>query len=525
LATGNEDPERFIQWGTTTNVYTDECSAGIGAIGLYSCNLTNLTPNTIYYVRAKATNSAGTSYGTQTAFQTFSEGEGSATTSTLITSPVTSILPYSVTGNASITNTGGDSPQRFIQWGAASGTYPNDCSAGIGTIGAYSCQLTNLTPNTTYYVRAKATNSAGTSFGEELTFQTLSDFLEIPDPDETKVTNAINQGYLSLGTGSINDTDQTTANVGIRMTRTSVYGVSSVTLPASTVITAESENIDASKLNITDVTDNVRGIEGYPNSRGAVKIGIEGKNLTFTNPITISINVGEAYNDAVMNVFYKNDVGDDQWHSQTTCIITDNKCSFQTTHATTYTVNTDGTMVGQTGINLNTDIQEVISLNCGGTTVNLSNITPGTPVTGSSTCTTTTNANGGYSLSVRRDNATETLQKDSQPSTTIPDKTPWDPTANANSGNADTWSGTGLGFTIYDSTATKNNTWWGTGTTLTDANNKYAGFAASQSNIMIHNSYAETSTATSIGYKLDVPPTQKSGAYSGNITYQAVTAP
>jgi hypothetical protein len=182
-------------------------------------------------------------------------------------------------------------------------------------------------------------------------------------------------------------------------------------------------------------------------------------------------------------------------------------------------------MVGDTGINLNTDIQEVISLNCGGATVNLSNITPGTPVTGSSTCTATTNANGGYSLSVKKDNTEETLTKDSEPATTIPDKTPWDPTAKANSGNADIWSGTGLGFTIYDSSATKNNTWWGTGTTLTDANNKYAGFSTDQSNIMIHNNYSETSTQTSIGYKLDVPPTQKSGAYSGNITYQAVTAP
>ena len=182
-------------------------------------------------------------------------------------------------------------------------------------------------------------------------------------------------------------------------------------------------------------------------------------------------------------------------------------------------------MVGETGINLNTEIQEVIALDCGGATVNLANITPGTPVTGSSICTATTNASGGYSLSVQRDDADSTLDKDSETSVNIPDKTPWDPTANASLGNADTWSGTGLGFTLYASTASKNSSWWGTGSTVTDPNNKYAGFSPAQTDIMIHSDYSSLPTATSIGYKLDVPPTQKSGSYSGNITYQAVTRP
>ncbi|MFA5993487.1 MAG: hypothetical protein WC823_00845, partial [Parcubacteria group bacterium] len=64
-ATGNENPTRFMEWGTTTNTYTSSCSAGTGSTGAYSCNLTSLTPDTTYYVRAKATNSAGTSYGTE----------------------------------------------------------------------------------------------------------------------------------------------------------------------------------------------------------------------------------------------------------------------------------------------------------------------------------------------------------------------------------------------------------------------------------------------------------------------------
>jgi len=58
--------------------------------------------------------------------------------------------------------------------GVTSGTYANECSAGIDDAGTYSCVMTGLTPNTTYYVRAKAVNSEGTSYGSETNFTTTS---------------------------------------------------------------------------------------------------------------------------------------------------------------------------------------------------------------------------------------------------------------------------------------------------------------------------------------------------------------
>lgn len=41
-------------------------------------------------------------------------------------------------------------------------------------IGNYSSSITNLIPNTTYYVRAYATNHEGTTYGNQITFTTLS---------------------------------------------------------------------------------------------------------------------------------------------------------------------------------------------------------------------------------------------------------------------------------------------------------------------------------------------------------------
>ncbi len=174
------------------------------------------------------------------------------------------------------------------------------------------------------------------------------------------------------------------------------------------------------------------------------------------------------------------------------------------------------------GVTLQTNVQEVMTLSCDSATVNLGNLVPGTPVTGTSVCTGTTNANGGYNLAVLRNDATTTMDKTTDQSIDITDKTAWDPTG---SGNAATWTGTGLGFTVFASTATKSTTWWGAGASVTDASNKYAGFPSAYANIMVHAAFSAVATTTSIGYKLDVPSTQKSGAYDGVITYQATSIP
>lgn len=171
-------------------------------------------------------------------------------------------------------------------------------------------------------------------------------------------------------------------------------------------------------------------------------------------------------------------------------------------------------------VTLQVDVAEVLAMSVDSATVDMGTLTPGTPVTGSSVVTVTTNANGGYDLKVKRDDSDTTMDHTVLPSYNITDKTAWD-----GSSSAATWSGTGLGFSVYASTATKNATWWGSGTACDDAANKYAGFPSSYTTIMSHSSYSATSTTTSVCYKLDVPSTQRSGAYDGTITYQATSKP
>lgn len=146
-------------------------SAPSGGNGSYSVILSGLSSNTKYYVRAYATNSAGTSYGSTDSF-----------TTTQPTAPVlTTIAPFAVGSNSassggSISSNGGSA---LLARGIVYSTSPvptlsnnviTDPSVNTGT---YFTPISGLTPNTPYYVRAYATNATGTAYGDEYTFTTL----------------------------------------------------------------------------------------------------------------------------------------------------------------------------------------------------------------------------------------------------------------------------------------------------------------------------------------------------------------
>ncbi|MFZ2188270.1 MAG: hypothetical protein WAV73_01755 [Candidatus Moraniibacteriota bacterium] len=173
-------------------------------------------------------------------------------------------------------------------------------------------------------------------------------------------------------------------------------------------------------------------------------------------------------------------------------------------------------------VNLTTTVLSSISLNCGGgATVAFGNLTPGTPLTGTTTCTTATNATSGYALAVKRNDADTTMDLASDAATNIADKTDW----TSSSPNGVIWSGTGLGFRVKQTgTATGYDaTWWGTDDTAPNA--KFAGFPAAYDNIFVYASHSSSATDAVIEYKLDVPATQKAGAYDGVITYQVTSNP
>jgi len=167
-------------------------------------------------------------------------------------------------------------------------------------------------------------------------------------------------------------------------------------------------------------------------------------------------------------------------------------------------------------VTLSTTVQSYISLSISsGSTIAFGNLTPGTPIcAGSTVASVTTNATNGYTVGLS-DGAVGTgsalLHTDM--TTRIADYagTIADPTL---------WTGTGLGISCYAADTSKEAA-WGTGTTLCDANNEYAGVPETATTAHTVTGYHELVDTSSWSWEIDVPNSQKIGAYSGNVTFTA----
>lgn len=96
---------------------------------------------------------------------------------TITGSEVTSITGTTATSGGSISSDGGASvTARGVVWGTSTSptvALSTKTSDNTGT-GSFTSSITGLSLNTTYYIRAYATNSIGTEYGSEYTFTTLS---------------------------------------------------------------------------------------------------------------------------------------------------------------------------------------------------------------------------------------------------------------------------------------------------------------------------------------------------------------
>lgn len=139
--------------------------------GSYTSNLSGLLPSTTYYVRAYATNSAGTSYGSQVSFTTLANIVAPTVTTTS-QSQVTN-KSFVVSGN--VTDWGGANvtDRGIVYSTSANPTIDNATKISTGTgLGTFSSYAYGVASSTLYYVRTFATNAAGTSYGSQATVTT-----------------------------------------------------------------------------------------------------------------------------------------------------------------------------------------------------------------------------------------------------------------------------------------------------------------------------------------------------------------
>ena len=169
-----------VCWSTSQNptVLDDKTTDGTG-LGTFTSSISSLSASTLYYVRAYATNSVGTNYGNQRSFTT----AAIITAPVLTTEPISSISKNAAVSGGNISSDGGDPVTvRGICWSTSTNPTITDSltSDGTGT-GTFTSSMSNLLANTPYFVRAYATNSIGTSYGNEVTFTTLVDGIDSPN--------------------------------------------------------------------------------------------------------------------------------------------------------------------------------------------------------------------------------------------------------------------------------------------------------------------------------------------------------
>ena len=459
------------------------------------------------------------------------------------TTTATNIDEFTATLNANLTDIGGNgNPTRKIEYGTQSGVYTNECDATSGSTGTYSCNVENLQADTTYYYRAASSNGEDTAFGDELSFATIPlQDITIPNPQTSDIQDAIDDGRITLDNGTIDNTSQTTAQVNVTYTSPTTEAL----FPKNTQITEVlNQNFNFQNFTLEEV--NVKSQQ--KDSRVAVRIGVPGEKLSFSQDITMIVYVGNAYNDEVMDILYQQE-GTSTWQTQGTCTVENGNCTFTTNHATIYTINGSLQSTGDTPINLNTEVKDTLTLDCYdtagstgdytvtlGTVTDPGKVTAGTPATGQSTCTVTTNDDQGYYLTLIDDNAVaNTVLTHTDPHTgstyEISDLTQYAfNTPNTINWNAPTTKGLGFSVITFPDTQTDNNTiddiWTNTNQcpegTAADTNT-YAGIPDTAETISAVTQYESLSTTTNICYKVDVPASQASGQYTGSVTYTATS--
>ena len=204
---GAEVTARGVCWSTSQEpiVEGEHTTDGAGT-GEYQSNLSGLTANTTYYVRAYATNSEGTAYGEEISFTTLEEHI--VVEPTVVTVSVSEVTETTaVTGGNVTSDGGGEVSARGVCWSTSQdptveGSHTTD---GTGT-GEFVSNLTDLNANTTYYVRAYATNEQGTSYGEQMSFTTVK-HIDLPEvttvePTEIATTSAKTGGNVISDGGS-----------------------------------------------------------------------------------------------------------------------------------------------------------------------------------------------------------------------------------------------------------------------------------------------------------------------------------
>ncbi|MHC1702730.1 MAG: fibrobacter succinogenes major paralogous domain-containing protein [Tenuifilaceae bacterium] len=135
----------------------------------YNSVMQNLTANTNYYIRAYVKNSIGIGYGNIIIITTLPPYLPDVKNGKFV-----KVYPTSAEFAGEVTVDGGAPTTRGVCWGLTENPTIEDGKTDDGEgIGNFTSNITGLIPNTTYYVRAYATNTVGTVYDTTILMRTM----------------------------------------------------------------------------------------------------------------------------------------------------------------------------------------------------------------------------------------------------------------------------------------------------------------------------------------------------------------
>ena len=192
---------RGLVWSTSPNptqtANTGMATNGSGP-GTFTVGLSGLTPNTIYYVRAFGETSYSTLYSNQVSFTTSS--------TPYITTTAASAITTSSAQSGGTVNNPNPSENPILAKGVVWSTSQNPTVALTtkttdgSSEGNFTSNITGLSLGTTYFVRAYATTSSGTIYGNTINIRPAS----LPTIT-TKVVTTITNNSASCGGESLSN--------------------------------------------------------------------------------------------------------------------------------------------------------------------------------------------------------------------------------------------------------------------------------------------------------------------------------
>ncbi|HWY78564.1 MAG TPA: PA14 domain-containing protein [Verrucomicrobiae bacterium] len=217
LSTGGGPTEVLIYYGPTnggTNAANWAQHVYVGVQnGSFAQSVTGLVPGATYYYNAVAVNAAGTAWATNP--QSFTAA--SAALAGVTNLPATQVMTNAALLSGQVLSTGNDAPSVTLYYGPSNGGANPAAwahSINLGTqVGLFAQSIAGLSPNTTYYFSAQASNGAGAAWASPS--QSFTTPLTNPVPpslvsvltfrnDNTRTAQNTNEALLTLANVNTN---------------------------------------------------------------------------------------------------------------------------------------------------------------------------------------------------------------------------------------------------------------------------------------------------------------------------------